>query len=137
MGATVTIIYAVIIISVIILIEVRKSKKLYKEPEDYYTVTVNDSFIRVEHPKQKIEEIAWSDIEEIKLINTDQGPFLPDVWLALLGRETGCLIPQGAEGYDTVYDRVSKYDGFDFENVVKSMSCVDNAEFLLWKKNSL
>ena len=134
MGTTVTIIYAVIIIAIIVFIEIRKSKKLRIEPEDYYIVTLNDSFIRVEHPKQKIEEIAWSDIEEIKLINTDQGPFLPDVWLALLGRETGCLIPQGAEGYDTVYDRVSKYDGFDFENVVKSMGCVDNVEFLLWKK---
>ena len=133
MGATVTIIYAVIIIAIIIF-EIRKSKKKHKEPEEYYTVTITEDFIRVEHPKQKTEEIAWSDIEEIKLINTDQGPFLPDVWLALLGRETGCLIPQGAEGYDTVYDRVSKYEGFDFENVVKSMGCVDNAEFLLWKK---
>jgi len=32
------------------------------------------------------------------MINTDQGPFLPDVWLVLIGKEKGCAIRQGSEG---------------------------------------
>lgn len=109
-------------------------KKKTKQPEDDYKVTVTETSIKVEHPERATEEIAWQDIEEIKFINTDQGPWLPDVWLALLGKESGCLIPQGANNYNKVYDIISEYPGFNFENVIKSMSCSDNAEFDLWTK---
>jgi hypothetical protein len=109
-------------------------KRKSKNPEDDYKVTVTDELILVEHPRRKSEQILWRDITEIKLINTDDGPWLPDVWLTLLGKDSGCLIPQGANGYDTVYDIVSKYDGFNFENVIKSMSFTDNMQFQLWTR---
>jgi hypothetical protein len=105
-----------------------------KNPEDNFIVTITDEFIRVEHPERKTEEILWKDIKEIKLINTDAGPFAPDVWLVLLGDNSGCLIPQGSNGFETVYDIISKYENFNFENFISSMSCTDNEEFLLWKK---
>jgi hypothetical protein len=105
-----------------------------KNPEDDFKVTITDIFVRVEHPERKTEQVLWENIEQIKLINTDEGPWMPDVWLALLGKEDGCLIPQGAKGFEEVYDIVSKYDGFNFENAIKSMSCADNAEFQLWTK---
>ena len=114
-------------------------KKLFgetnrKSPEDDYTVTITDKFIRVEHPRRKTEQVLWENIQQIKLINTDQGPWSRDVWLALLGNEDGCLIPQGAKGYNEVYDIVSKYEGFNFDNVIKSMACACNNEFDLWTK---
>ena len=99
-----------------------------------FKVTITDTFVRVEHPERKTEQVLWENIEQIKFINTDEGPWMPDVWLALLGKEDGCLIPQGAKGFEEVYDIVSKYDGFNFENAIKSMSCADNAEFQLWTK---
>lgn len=104
-------------------------------PEDHYHVEITDKFISVEHPKRAKELIEWKNIEAIKLINTDAGPAAPDVWLALLGHEQGCLIPQGAKGFDEVYDIVSKYPGFDFSEAGKSFTCADNAEFLLWRKS--
>lgn len=110
------------------------SKKENKNPEDDFVITINDELIRIEHPKRKTEQIAWKNIEHIKLINTDSGPWQPDVWLTILGANEGCLIPQGAKGYEEVFEIVSKYNGFNFENVMKSMSCTDNAEFELWSK---
>ena len=104
------------------------------QPEHDYKITITESYIRVEHPRRKTEEVKWENIKEIKLINTADGPWVPDVWLALLGDEDGCLIPQGSTGYDTVYDIVSKYKDFNFNNVINSMKCTDNAEFLLWTK---
>lgn len=77
----------------------------------------------------------WKDINEIRFVNTDTGPFTPDVWLALIGENSGCLIPQGNTGFEKVYDIVSKYEGFDFENVIKSMTCSENQQFLVWKRN--
>ena len=105
-----------------------------KNPEDNFIVTITDEFIRIEHPERKIEEILWNDIKEIKLINTNAGPFAPDVWLAMLGDNSGCLIPQGSKGFEPVYDIISKYENFNFENFISSMSCTENEEFLLWKK---
>jgi hypothetical protein len=103
-------------------------------PEDDFKLTITDEFVKIEHPERKTEMVRWEDIQEIILLNTDRGPFMPDVWLGLIGGETGCLIPQGCKGYDEVYDIVSKYEDFNFRNVIKSMSCTDNAQFLLWKR---
>jgi len=112
-----------------------KGKGVPHQPEVAYKVTITEQGVQVEHPQRKTESIRWQDIDEVRLINTDEGPWLPDVWLALIGQETGCLIPQGAKGYDEVYDIVSQYEGFNFENVMKSMCCTSNEQFELWKKN--
>ena len=111
-----------------------KSKSSKTQPEDLFQITIDNYGVKVEHPKRNTEHINWEDIEEIKLINTDTGPFAPDIWLALLGKESGCLIPHGANGYEKVYDKVSKYPNFNFENVINSMTCSTNEEFLLWSR---
>ena len=106
----------------------------HKQPEDDFVVTITDEYVRVEHPRRKTETIQWKEIKEIRMINTDAGPSLPDIWLALIGENTGCVIPQGAYGFNEVYEIVSKYEGFNFENVTKSMASGGNREFDLWKK---
>lgn len=113
----------------------QKKEATFKvQPEDLYKTEITDEYIKVTHPGQPEEKINWSEIEEIKLINTDEGPFLPDVWMVLIGSDKGCSIPQGSKGWDDVYDIVSKYKGFDFDNVIKSATCTDNAEFSVWSK---
>lgn len=110
-------------------------RKKRKQPEDYFKIEINDEWITVEHPKRKKEVVRWNDIESIKMITTDDGPFLPDLWLALLSSDGGCLIPQGAKGYNEVYEIVSEYSGFDFEKIIIAMGITQNAEFTVWKKN--
>lgn len=105
-----------------------------KNPEDDYIATLTDEYLRVEHPSRKAEQIAWKDIGEIYIVTTDEGPFLPDVWLVLLGNGAGCSLPQGAPQYDAVYNLVSKYEGFDFEAVIRSALSTENARFLVWKR---
>lgn len=102
------------------------------QPEEYYTTTITESFIRVEHPNQQTQEISWNNINEIRLINTEEGPWLPDIWLALIGDNELCLIPHGSKGFDEVYEIVSKYKNFNFENFGKSMTSTSNEQFLLW-----
>ena len=112
------------------------SKTEIKQPEDYFEVTITDTFLEVTHPKIDTKQILWKEINEIKLINTNAGPFLPDIWMSLRGENSSCLIPHGSLGFNKVYDIVSKYKGFDFENVTKSMRCTDNQEFLIWKRSN-
>lgn len=101
-------------------------------PEDKYIVTVTEEMVSVFHPKWPTGSVKWKDIHTILFVNTDEGPWLPDVWLTLISDDSKCLIPQGANGFDDVYDLVSKYEGFNFDNTIKSMACTSNAEFLLW-----
>lgn len=109
-----------------------KSKK--KQPEDDFVTVITEESVCVEHPRKQSEQILWKDIEVIKLINTDSGPAAPDLWLALLGSHSGCLIPHGSIGFDKVYQIISKYDNFDFESVTESMRSTENREFLLWER---
>lgn len=113
------------------------SKSNYKHPEDDYKVTITEEYVIVEHPKLEIQQVFWTNIKLIKLINTDQGPLLPDIWLTLVADNETCSIPHGAEGYDEVLEIVSKYQDFNFENVINSMTCTDNVEFILWEKSNL
>ncbi len=110
-------------------------RKVINSPEEKYIITITDKYVRVEHPSRRPEEIQWKDINEIRLVNTDEGPLLPDIWLILIGENTGCSIPHGSKGYDQVYEIVSKYKNFNFENVIKSMSSTANEQFLLWTKD--
>ena len=111
-----------------------KTKTKDRQPEDLYEVEITDSLVKVTHPSRPIETINWTEIQEIKLVNTNEGPFLPDVWLILTGNNKGCSIPQGSDGWDKVYDIISKYEGFNFESVIESASCAENKTFELWKK---
>lgn len=105
-----------------------------KPPEDYYKVTLSETNICVEHPKHGIQKIDWKNILTIKLINTDVGPAGIDIWLALVGKNETCLIPHGHKSFDKVYNLVSKYEDFNLENFINSMSCTDDAEFILWER---
>lgn len=103
------------------------------QPEDDYIVTIKEGTISIDHPKKwSTGSVNLSEIHTILLINTDKGPWLPDVWLTLISEDDNCMIPQGAKGFDEIYDIVSKFNDFNFENAGKSMSCTDNAQFLLW-----
>jgi hypothetical protein len=113
----------------------RMFKTRKHQPEDDYTTTITNSYVEVTHPKWNGGKVLRSDLHTILLVNTDEGPWLPDVWLTLIGTTSVCRIPQGSKGYEEVYAIVSNYEGFNFENVIKSMSCTDSAEFLLWCKS--
>ena len=109
-------------------------KKAKVQPEGQYIITLTEEAIKVAYPNRPIESILWSEINTILLINTDAGPFQPDIWLTLKGDTNSCTIPHGSDGFEQIYDIVSKYDGFNLDNFIKSMSCSDNAEFLLWNR---
>ncbi|WP_375580333.1 hypothetical protein ABWH96_04660 [Marivirga tractuosa] len=107
-----------------------------KQPEDYYDIAVTQEYIKVEHPERKTGQINWNDIDEIVVVTTDEGPFLPDFWLVLLGKDNSCSLPQGAPKYDEVFEIISMYEGFNFDEYIKSVSSVEKARFELWKRNN-
>lgn len=100
--------------------------------EELYEVELTSDFIRVTHPQENDQIINWNEITEIRIRTTDEGPLLPDVWLELIGANTYCKIPQGNKSFDDLFERVSKWDGFDFDKYIESMGSTDNAVFQVW-----
>jgi hypothetical protein len=90
--------------------------------------------VKVEHPDGTIEHSKWDEIVKISFFTTDQGPFVDDVFLVLFKDEKGCLIPSESVGYNEVYEKVSKFEGFDFAKVIEAMSSASNNEFICWQK---
>jgi hypothetical protein len=63
---------------------------------------------------------------------------MPDIWMALVGTNGGCLIPTSdCNGYEHVYEIVSKYKNSSFENYIASMSCAENKRFIVWEKENM
>lgn len=104
--------------------------------EDEYVAVLTATEVTVTHPRRPVESIRWEEIEEVLLANTDDGPFLPDVWMVLKGNDKVCSVPQGSHGWDDIYNIVSKYPGFNFEAVIASASCTTNELFVAWRKEN-
>ena len=100
-----------------------------------YTVTTDKKGVTCEHPKRAKESIAWDDVDQVSFLTTNQGPFEEDVWLLLKHNNGGgCSVPMGAEGYDALYDIISKFEDFDFNAVIQAMSSTQNNEFVCWRR---
>ncbi|HBF38814.1 MAG TPA: hypothetical protein DDW50_16035 [Firmicutes bacterium] len=96
----------------------------------------DDDGVKVEYPDNSTASIRWEEIMKISVITTDQGPFIDDVFLALLGERKRCLVPSEANGYNEVFDRVSKLEGFDFERYIQAMASAENDEFTCWEQKN-
>lgn len=80
------------------------------------------------------EQIAWSDIREIRIITTDEGPLREDVFFALIGADgNGCLIPHDAAGRVGLLEALQSRFPVDDAMVIKAMGSTSNAIFVVWK----
>jgi hypothetical protein len=104
-------------------------------PEELYHVLISEEGISCEHPEREKESIKWSDIREVEVKTTDEGPFLPDVWFIFKGDQSSCSIPQGADGFDldTAFSVFGRFEGFDYDTFTSSMSCSENKSFSCWR----
>jgi hypothetical protein len=82
------------------------------------------------------EQIRWDDVEEIRIITTDGGPFSEDVFFALLDRENkGCLIPHDAAVRCKLLETLqSRFTGVDDAAIIRAMASTSNQSFLIWKR---
>ena len=100
------------------------------------TVQVDDTgLLRVEGNIR--EQVLWGDVQEIRIITTDAGPYAEDVFFALVGRDgKGCLVPHDAAVRTKLLEELqSRCPGLDNDMVVKAMGCTSNNSFLVWKRS--
>jgi len=83
------------------------------------------------------EKIYWKDVKEIRIITTDEGPYVEDVFFVLEGNEgSGCLVPHDAAVRTNLLEELqTRFPELDDELVIKAMGCTSNNSFLLWEKS--
>ena len=84
------------------------------------------------------EQITWQDVEEIKIITTDEGPYQEDVFFALVGpNDKGCLIPHSAAVRTKLLEILqARFSGLDDNMVIKAMGSTTNNSFVVWKRSA-
>ncbi len=98
----------------------------------------SDAVIRVQ-PDGMRKTIRWDDLDEIRILTTDEGPWHEDVHFVLItfDGKRGCTVPQLCDGSKQLLERLQQLPGFDNEAVIEAMSSTSNAEFVCWKRASL
>jgi hypothetical protein len=104
-------------------------------PESRYRVTIGTSEIAVESPDGRIERIAVADLQDIRILTNDSGPWGADVWWWLSGSGGRCAFPGGAAGDDAMLRFVQSLPGFDNEAFIAAMGSTGNAEFVCWPRS--
>jgi len=112
----------------------RRKRIPSEQPEASFVVEFDETEIRCKRPNGDIERVRWNDLKGVLLRNTDEGPFAPDVFWILVGSQGGCVIPQGANGEDTLLRRLQELPGFNNEAVIASATCTDNQDFVCWER---
>jgi len=84
------------------------------------------------------EQVQWNEIEEIKIITTDQGPYREDVFFALAASNgKGCLVPHDAAVRTKLLEELqARFPTLNDELVIEAMGSTSNKTFLVWKKAS-
>ena len=97
--------------------------------------TIDDRGVRRDLGNGNVEEVAWSDLVEVQIVTTDEGPYVEDVFYLLIGaNETGCVVPQADSQCGALLSRLQALPDFDNGKVIEAMSCAENARFVCWKQ---
>ena len=111
----------------------RRDQRLY--PECQTRVTFDDLEVACSSPDGTLRKVAWSELSEVRVWTTSEGPFLPDVFWVLHagGPKARIIYPQGAVGEQALLEAMqTRLDGFDNEALLRAMASTDDAVFLVW-----
>jgi hypothetical protein len=95
----------------------------------------SEEVIRV-RPDGAQEKIRWDDLHEVGILTTDEGPWQEDVFFLLIASDgnSGCAVPQSADGSKELFGRLQQLPGFDNKAVIEAMGSTSNAKFVCWKR---
>jgi hypothetical protein len=82
----------------------------------------------------RTETVRWSDLQEVAILTTDEGPYADDVIWLLAGTDGGCAVPSETDGMNELLPRLQQLPGFDNEAVIRAMSSTADARFVCWAR---
>ena len=105
--------------------------KLTRPPP--YVLVITEDEIACEHKQRARESIRWNDVDKIWYVTTSRGPWSPDEWILLEGRDRGCSFPTEAEGMSAFWDELEKrFEGFNYAPIIEGGT--SHAKHLCWER---
>jgi len=105
---------------------------MYEEGETVYDINFIEGGIQFSDEYSKT--LLFKDIIEIKIVTTDQGPWLPDVFWVLKAPNITITVEGDAPFFSFLLVQLQRINGFDNDQVIKAMQSTDWAEFIAFKK---
>jgi hypothetical protein len=96
--------------------------------------TFDDHGAACRWPDGTVASVAWDQLRSVEIRTTEAGPFAEDVFLVLHADDSDCVVPQEAEGFGGLLERLQRLPGFDHEAISAAMTCTDNATFPCWRR---
>ncbi len=99
-------------------------------------VLVEETQIIFRRPDDNRDVVTWSELIEVGVLTTDEGPFREDVFFMLLSarKGEGCAVPQGVAGIDLLIKKLQSLPNFDNGALIKAMGSTSNNHFVCWKR---
>jgi hypothetical protein len=85
-------------------------------------------------PDGRIESITWDELQEVKIVTTDEGPNVDDVFWVLSGNGKGCTVPSESVGMKELLNRLQTLPGFNNAAVIQAMGCTQKEKFICWQR---
>jgi len=84
------------------------------------------------------EHVAWADITRVRIMTTDQGPQLEDVYFIVEGKSgQGCMVPHDLAVRRGLLEALqARLEGLDNAAVIEAMTSVENRVFTIWEAKS-
>ena len=79
----------------------------------------------------------WSDVVEVAIVTTSDGPFAEDVFYVLsISEDDGCVVThEAAERIDLLPELHAQFSGLNDKKVIEAMGCTSDNKFVLWSKS--
>lgn len=98
------------------------------------SVTFDDEKIVRTRSNGETESVRWDELQSVEIITTAGGPWSEDVFWILKGRDSGCAIPQGVQGFAELLKRLQALPGFRDDAAIEAMGSTANGSFLCWTR---
>ena len=78
----------------------------------------------------------WSDVVEVAIVTTSDGPFVEDVFYILsISENDVCVVPhETAERVNLLPELHARFPGLDDEKVIAAMGSTSDNRFVLWTR---
>jgi hypothetical protein len=111
-------------------------KKSTTDQKSKDVVVFDDIQVTVTRRDGTQETLFWSDLEEVAIVTTDEGPLVDDMFFVLFGSSRECRVSKRADGAMELLGRLQELPGFRNETALQAMGSTENARFLCWSKGS-
>lgn len=81
-----------------------------------------------------LDAIPWSDLIEVKIRTTDDGPWGEDVFWEFHLADSYFELPGAWISGDDLSHIAERLWGLDYPKVIEAMASTDHAEFVVWRK---